>query len=234
MRSTAEWSRLGGLVIAGLAVLAACAVLVPRLLGFAAGPEAEVITALKRTEAYGLSLPIPHTAAPLVAQELHFARITVTVEPGAKRAYAFATLDFEGKLDATQVGTAGVERVPFVLKDGDWTPEHSAAPRLVAVVAALEARRRALEAADAEALGRLLAPGNPGVAGPEWDELKMLRGRVYRAEAWYIRLEREEAVVTEHWRLQGSLPSRPVDTRGQRSLSLTLHGDEFLFSPGLM
>lgn len=234
MRTTEEWSRLGGLVIAALAVLAACAVLIPRLLGFAAGPEAEVITALKRTEAYGLSLPIPHSAVPLTSEELHFARITVTVEPGAKRAEAFATLDFEGRLGATQVGTAGVERVPFVLKDGDWTPEPSAAPRLVAVVAALEARRRALETADAEALSRLLAPGNPGVAGPEWDELKMLRGRVYRAEAWYIRLEREEAVVTEHWRLQGSLPSRPVDTRGQRSLSLTLHGDEFLFSPGLM
>jgi len=234
VRTTEEWSRLGGLVIAALAVLAACAVLIPRLLGFAAGPEAEVITALKRTEAYGLSLPIPHSAVPLTSEELHFARITVTVEPGAKRAEAFATLDFEGRLGATQVGTAGVERVPFVLKDGDWTPEPSAAPRLVAVVAALEARRRALETADAEALSRLLAPGNPGVAGPEWDELKMLRGRVYRAEAWYIRLEREEAVVTEHWRLQGSLPSRPVDTRGQRSLSLTLHGDEFLFSPGLM
>ncbi|MFY2563707.1 hypothetical protein ACN469_39295 [Corallococcus terminator] len=234
MKTTEEWSRLGGLVIAGLAVLAACAVLIPRLLGFAAGPEAEIITALKHTEAYGLSLPIPHASEPLTSQEHHFARITVKVEPGAKRAEAFATLDFEGKLGATQVGTAGVERVPFVLKDGDWTPEPSAAPRLVAVVAALEARRRALETADTEALGRLLAPGNPGVAGPEWDELKMMRGRVYRAEAWYIRLEREEAVVTEHWRLQGSLPSRPVDTRGQRSLSLTLHGDEFLFSPGLM
>lgn len=234
MRTTEEWSRLGGLVIAGLAVLAACAVLIPRLLGFAAGPEVEVITALKHTEAYGISLPIPGAAAPLVSQKLHFARITVAVAPGEKRAEAFTTLDFQGTLGATQVSTAGVERVPFISRSGEWVPEGTTAPRMVAVVTALEARRRALEAADPEALARLLGPGIPGVAGPEWEELKLMRGRVYRAEAWYIRLEREEAVVTEHWRLQGSLPSRPVDTRGQRSLSLTLHGDEFLFSPGLM
>nr|BDT32736.1 hypothetical protein MFMH1_24050 [Myxococcus sp. MH1] len=234
MRSTEEWSRLGGLVIAGLAVLAACAVLIPRLLGFAAGPEAEIITALKHTEAYGFSLPIPLADAPLVSQELHFARITVTVEPGGQRAEAHATLDFNGTLGPTRVGTAGVEKVPFVRRGGDWVPEKNTSPRLVAVVTALEARRRALEAADAEGLARLSVPGNPGVGGAEWNELKTLRGRLYRAEAWYIRLEREQAVVTEHWRLQGSLPSRPVDTRGQRSLSLTLHGDEFLFSPGLM
>jgi hypothetical protein len=61
-----------------------------------------------------------------------------------------------------------------------------------------------------------------------------MRTRGYKAEAWYVRLEREEAVVTEHWRLLGALPERPVDTRGERQLSLTLHGDEFLFSPGLM
>ncbi|WP_338868143.1 hypothetical protein [Myxococcus stipitatus] len=234
MRTTEEWSRLGGLVIAGLAVLAACALLVPRLLGFAAGPEVEVITALKRTESYGLSLSVPGASAPLTSQVHHFARITVTVEPGGKRAVAHSTLDFKGTLGATQVGTAGVERSPFVSKRGDWVPETTESPQLVAVVRALEARRRALESADADALARLVAPGNPGVAGPEWEELKLMRGRVYRAEAWYIRLEREEAQVTEHWRLQGSLPSRPVDTRGQRSLSLTLHGDEFLFSPGLM
>ncbi|MCP3103830.1 hypothetical protein LZ198_33620 [Myxococcus sp. K15C18031901] len=234
MRSTQEWSRLGGLVIAGLAVVAACAVLIPRLLGFAAGPEAEVITALKEAESQGVSLALPGVTRPLTSQKVRFARITVVVAPDRKSAEALATLDFEGTLGETRVGTAGVERVPFVYRDGGWHPRTSVAPRLVAVVSALEARRRGLEAADAESLARLAGPGIPGVGGPEWTELKSTRGRVYRAEAWYIRLEREDAVVTEHWRLQGSLPSRPVDTRGQRALSLTLHGDEFLFSPGLM
>jgi len=234
VRSTEQWSRLGGLVIAGLAVAAACAVLVPRLLGFAAGPEAEVITALKEAESHGVSLEVPGAVAPLVSRTVRFARITVVVAPDGRSAEAMATLDFEGMLGATRVGTAGVERVPFVYRDGGWRPRTTIAPRLVAVVAALEARRRGVEAADAEVLSRLAGPGIPGPGGAEWDSLKSTRGRVYRAEAWYIRLEREDAVVTEHWRLQGSLPSRPVDTRGQRALSLTLHGDEFLFSPGLM
>lgn len=128
MRTTEEWSRLGGLVIAGLAVLAASALLVPRLLGFAAGPEVEVITALKRTESYGLSLSVPGASVPLTSQEHHFARITVTVEPGGKRAVAHSTLDFKGTLGATQVGTAGVERSPFVSKRGDWVPETTESP----------------------------------------------------------------------------------------------------------
>lgn len=234
MRTPEEWSRLGGVLILLLALGATLAVFAPRLLGAAAGPEVEIITALKETEARGLTLPVPGADVPLKSREHHFARITVVVEPGGKRAEAYATLDFDGTLGNTRVGTAGVERVPFVRKDGDWVPEGTAAPRLVAVVAALEARRRALQAADADALARLAGPGTPGVGGPEWEELRQMRARGYRAEAWYVRLEREDALVTEHWRLQGTLPARPVDTRGERQLSLTLRGDEFLFSPGLM
>ena len=234
MRTTEEWSRFGGALILLLALGATLAVFAPRFLGAAAGPEAEIITALKETEAYGMTLAIPGSDIPLKSQKHRFARITVVVEPGGKRAEAHATLDFDGTLGPTQVGTAGVERVPFVFRDGDWEPEGTAAPRLVAVVTALEGRRRALQAANADALARLAAPGTPGVGGPEWEELRQMRARGYRAEAWYVRLERDEAVVTEHWRLQGTLPARPVDTRGERQLSLTLRGDEFLFSPGLM
>lgn len=234
MRSTEEWSRLGGALIVLLALGGALAVFAPRFLGAAAGPEVEVITALKETEVDGLTLPVPGSDVPLKSRKVRFQRITVAVEPGGQRAEAYATLDFDGTLGTTEVGTAGVERVPFVRRDGDWVPERTAAPRLVAVVTALEARRRALQAADADALTRLAAPGTPGVGGPEWEELRRMRPRGYRAEAWYVRLERDDAIVTEHWRLQGALPARPVDTRGQRQLSLTLHGDEFLFSPGLM
>jgi hypothetical protein len=234
VRTPEEWSRLGGVLILLLALGATLAFFAPRLLGVAAGPEVEIITALKETEARGLTLPVPGADVPLKSQKHRFARITVVVQPGGQRAEAYATLDFDGTLGSTRVGTAGVERVPFVRKDGDWVPEGTAAPRLVAVVTALEARRRALQAADADALARLAGPGTPGVGGPEWEELRQMRARGYRAEAWYVRLEREDAVVTEHWRLQGALPSRPVDTRGERQLSLTLRGDEFLFSPGLM
>jgi hypothetical protein len=234
VKTTEEWSRLGGALIVVLALGAALAVFAPRFLGAAAGPEAEIITRLKETETDGLTLPVPGSDVPLKSRKHRFARITVVVAPGGERAEAHATLDFDGTLGPTEVGTAGVERVPFVRRDGDWVPEGTAAPRLLAVVTALESRRRALQAADADALARLAAPGTPGVGGPEWEELRRMRARGYRAEAWYVRLEREEAVVTEHWRLQGALPARPVDTRGERQLSLTLRGDEFLFSPGLM
>lgn len=234
MRTAQDWSKLGGLFIAALAAATALAVLGPRLLGFAAGPEAEIITALKRTERRGLELTIPGASAPLLSREHHFARITVDVEPGGQRAVAFATLDFDGTLGDTTVSSLGVERVPFVRRDGSWEPETQAAPRLVGAVAALESRRRALDGGSREALGVLAGPEAVSPDGPELEQVLRLRQRRYRAEAWYLRLERDGAVATERWQLQGSLPERPVDARGERQLSLVRHGQEFLFSPALM
>jgi hypothetical protein len=243
VKSTEDWSRLGGILIAVLAITM-LAIIGPRVLGLAAGPELEVITALKTFERDGLKLFLPGLPTPLTAREAVFDRITVRVEPGAKRAEALATLDFTGSLGDTEVSSLGVEQVPFVLQDGSWVPEGRAAPRLAAVVGALEARRRALESADTGALARLWAPpegdaGNPdaggsvGVGEPDLETLLALRKRRYRAEAWFIRLERDEALVTEHWRLQGDLPARPVDQQGERRLRLLRLGEEFLFSSAL-
>jgi hypothetical protein len=234
VKSSEDWGRLGGILIAAIA-LAMVALLGPRMLGLAAGPEPEIITALKSFERDGLKLSLPGLAAPLTARELHFDRITVRVEPGAQRAEALATLDFTGTLGDTEVSSLGVEQVPFVLKDGSWGPEGSAAPRLVAVVLALESRRRALEAGDLTALARLMGPdGDAGVAvgagDPEWEMLRALKKRRYRSDAWFIRLERDEAAATEHWHLEGDLPSRPVDQQGERKMILFRRGQEFLFS----
>jgi hypothetical protein len=213
------------------------AVLMPRLLGVAAGPEVEILTALKEAEQEGLELTIPGAGAPLKSTEVHFARITVSVEPGGERAVAWATLDFDGKLGRTEVSSLGVERVPFVRRGRQWVPEGLAAPRLAAVVRALEARRRALESGNREALAALRAPeaGGGGVEeSAEVARVMELQRRHYRADAWYLRLERDGAVASEQWRLEGQLPSRPVDERGHRQLSLVRNGEEFLFSPGLM
>ncbi|HEX8437810.1 hypothetical protein [Archangium sp.] len=236
MRSTQDWSRLGGVVIALLAAGVALTVLMPRLLGMAAGPEVEIITALKSTEQDRLELAIPGAGARLTSQTHHFARITVSVEPGGQRAVASATLDFSGRLGRTEVSSLGVEQVPFVLRGREWVPEGLAAPRLAAVVGALEARRRALEAGDRKTLMALRGPGEAGDGGgeAEVERVLALQRRRYEARAWYLRLERDEAVVTEEWRLEGVLPSRPVDEKGQRRLSLIRSGEEFLFSPGLM
>jgi hypothetical protein len=237
VRSTEDWSRLGGALIIVLAAAAAMVVLVPRLLGVAAGPEVEIITALKTTEREGLSMTLPGVREPLTSREHHFARITVNVEPGGERAVAWATLDFDGKLGPTVISSLGVERVPFVRRGREWVPENLAAPRLAAVVRALESRRRALEAGDRRALAGLRAPGleaHMGGGEAELERVMELQRRRYRAETWFLRLERDEAVASETWRLEGQLPSRPVDEKGQRRFSLIRHGEEFLFSSGLM
>ncbi|HEX5753442.1 MAG TPA: hypothetical protein VFZ09_45015 [Archangium sp.] len=237
MRSAEDWSRLGGVLITVLAAAAVAVLLVPRLLGVAAGPEADIITALKSTERDGLSLTLPGVEEPLRSQKHHFARITVNVEPGGERAVAWATLDFDGLLGSTAISSLGVERVPFVRREGEWVPETLAAPRLAAVVRALESRRRALEAGDRRALAALLAPGlesSTGGGEAELERVMELQKRRYRAETWWLRLERDEAVATETWRLEGQTPSRPVDERGQRRFSLIRHEEEFLFSSGLM
>lgn len=240
MRTSEDWSRLGGILIFTLALGLALAMLGPRLLGKAAGPETEIITFLKGTEQESLSLSLAGIPTPLTGRQHRFALITVRTEPGGQRAEALATLDFTGTLGATKVSSLGVERVPFILKSGEWVPEGQVVPRLAAVVAALEARRQALEAGDLAALARLAAPagadggGTVEVGGPELDALRELQQRRYRVEAWYLRLERDEAVVSEHWRLEGVLPSRPVDQRGERQLILIRRGEEFFFSPSLM
>jgi hypothetical protein len=241
VRSTEDWSKLGGILIAAFA-LAMLAGVGPRMLGLAAGPEAEIITALKRLEKDGIALSLPGAAAPLKSRELHYAHLTVRMEPGGQRAVVLATLDFTGSLGDTQVSSLGVEQVPFVLQDGDWRLEGRAVPRLAAVVGALEARRRALEAGKPEELARLSATesedGGPqrqdgesvGVGEPDLETVLALKKRRYRAEAWFIRLERDEAVATERWRLEGDLPSQPVDRAGERRLNLLRRGEEFLFS----
>lgn len=227
---------MGGILIALLAAGVSVLVLMPRMLGLATGPEVEVITYLKGTEGQGLSLRLPGVAEPLQSREHHFARITVDVAPGGERAVAWATLDFKGRLGRTEVSSLGVERVPFVRRAREWVPENLAAPRLAAVVAALESRRRALEAGSREALQTLLAPEAPPGAGEgtELERLLSLSKRRYRVEAWYMRLERDDARASEKWRLEGDLPSQPVDDKGLRQLSLIRREEEFFFSPGLM
>lgn len=238
MRSSEEWSRLGGVLIAVLAAVAALVVVVPRLLGAAAGPEVEIITSLKSTEQHGLALTVPGSSAQLLSQRHHFARITVNVAPDGRSAVAWATLDFTGSMGSAEISSLGVERVPFVRKEGKWVPERSAAPRLVAAVSVLEARRRALEAGDVAALSALRERESAGEADEggqrELERMLAFQRRRYRVRAWYLRLERDEASVTEQWRLEGDLPERPVDERGQRQLSLLRRGEEFLFSSRLM
>jgi hypothetical protein len=223
----------------GLCVLCigvAAAVLLPRVFGLAAGPEVEIITTLKATEKLGLSIEIPGVAVPLTSYRHHYDRVTVVADLEARTAVATATFDFTGKLGDTQVSSLGVEKVRFEYRDSEWKPVDGWAPRLSGVVTALDKRRRALAAAD---VGRLAALTQPSVesviaADPGFQLIAALSAREYRSLAWYIRAERDEVLVSEEFRLIGSLPDRPVDEKGARRLSLVRDGREFFFSNGLM
>ena len=219
----------------------------PRLLSLSAGPRAEILTALKAMEHRGLRLQVPGAPSPLRSRALHFSRLSVSPGEGRAVALAHATLDFDGSLGTTTVSSLGVEQVPFAPTDAGlgaarWLPLGSAAPRLVAVVAALEARRQALEAGDLKRLAALEGRGGPGAASPSargaaaeaLAQVLAVGERAYRVEAWYLRLERDAATVGERWRLTGVGPAGPVDQRGERRLRLERRGEEFFFSPGLM
>lgn len=216
---------LAVLVVVGLAVIWA-----PRLLGKVAGADTDVITLVKEAERDGLEIELGATGT-LKGNKVSYQRITVTTEPDGTKATLLATLDFTGKLGRTEVSSLGVEKVSF-RKDGvDWHPEGSLAPRLAAVVVALEARRRAFAAGDRAALTRLSRGAALGDEGEAW---LALTERKLQVDAWFIRLERDEATVSEQYRLDGFGRDRPFRASGPKRLTLRASGGEFFFPNGPM
>jgi hypothetical protein len=190
-----------------VAVVLVLAVLGPRLLGAAAGPEVEVLTSLKLAERK--LEPVPLGWGTLFPTALQYQRMNVTTDD-PEHALVTATLDFVGNLQRpgqpfrTSVSSLGLERVSYTLRDRDWVVTGSTLERLRSILVALEDRRRSLEAIDHDA----------GVAR-----------RVYRVDAWYIRSERDEVLVGEDWRLQEDRSDRPVDEAGRTRLTLSVQQD---------
>jgi hypothetical protein len=220
----------GGLVLLAVVFLA------PRLLDLAAGPDAAIRSALQQGEGAGRVLSIPGFSESLVSRRLHFDRVTTHFDSPGEGAYALSTLDFEGTVDSIKVSSLGVERVLFERAGDQWRPVQGLAPRLTAVIAALEARRESLESADAERLESLAASPEIGRAARK-DELF---GRVasspkprYHVTAWYIRLERDGALVTEEYQT-GTLDGQSGEKKGTRRLTLERRGSQFLFSGSLL
>ncbi len=216
-----------GLLVAA-AVVGALAWLIPRALDSAAGPEAELWVALKRYERDGIDERLPFGT--LHGAKAQFARVAVSLD-GEGKATVRATLDFSGTLarpdgQLTQVSSLGVEVVDFE-RDGDaWRPTRGPCPLLAAALAALEARRTAIEAGDVSKL-------SVKVEG-ELQEWIAISHRRLVAKAWFLRSERDEVTVSEDFRLTGDLPDRPVDLAATKRLSLKARGQEFFFPHGLM
>lgn len=207
----------------------------PRLLGLAAGPENEVVALLKATEVEGLELLVPSVSERLVSTKHHFDRLSVTVEEEGRSVVVRSTLDFTGKLGATEVSSLGVERIDFRSRSGEWRAEAGMAPRLVAIVSALERRRRALDKGRRSELDALAVGGaaEPSSSGP-LEQVLAVTGRKYEALGWYVRSEREKILVREEFLLTGSLPNRPVHDKGAVLLTLVPQNGGFLFENGLM
>jgi hypothetical protein len=126
-----------------------------------------------------------------------------------------------------QISSLGFERVRFVRKDDEWRAVEGAAPRLSAILRALERRRRALQAGD--------IPSADGLDAEEAARYRRLQGRTFSVDAWYIRSEKEGVEVSEDYHLVGRLPERPVDERATRRVSLVEDSrGEFLFPRGLL
>ncbi len=217
---------------AGIFLLTAALVSAPTLLDAAAGPEAALQSILRSAEIAGLSIDIPGSPVPLRSHRLHFDRVSTHIEGVGQTAQARSTLDFEGLLGSIEVSSLGVERTAFERQGSEWRPRDGLAPRLAAVVGALQARRRALEKADAEALARLAVSAEVGRAARESDLFRRIAsGQAYRPSAWYIRLERGAALVTECYEIAAG--SSAPET-GKKRLTLELRGSQFLFSDSLL
>ncbi|HYR56404.1 MAG TPA: hypothetical protein VEM39_09805 [Myxococcaceae bacterium] len=220
----------------GALALLAVVALAPRLLDLAAGPDAAIRTALQQSESAGLSLKIPDSPASLVTRRLHFDRVTTHFDSRGEEAYALSTLDFEGTVDSIKVSSLGVERVVFERAGREWRQLQGLAPRLTAVIAALLARRESLESADAERLERLAASPEVGRAARQDELFRRVASSPkprYRVTAWYIRLDRDGALVTEEYQT-GAGDGRFGEEKGTRRLTLERRGSEFLFSGSLL
>lgn len=220
-----QGARALGFAAATAALVLAVGVLGPKLLGAAAGPEAELVTRLKRLERPGVEWTV--AGGRLRADSVSFQRISVALDADGQGATVTSTLDYVGRFvrpdgSSTGVSSLGLERARYRFLRDEWAPEAGDAPRLTAIVDALEGRRVTL---NAQAL-----PAEPGL-----EALAALRQRRYWSADWYVRSERDEVLVSEAYRLEGEAPERPVDEKGTRRLVLRpAPGGLFTFPHGLM
>jgi hypothetical protein len=215
------------LIVGGAAVLSLLIRFLPGLLGAAAGADVEIVTEIKNAETHGFAVDIPQ-AGTLRSARASFQRISVV--PQQEHASVTATLDFDGTFNDTAVSSLGHERISFVLRDAQWVPEQSFAPRLAGIVRALELRRKSIE----QGQPRGSCDGTDG-GSADLDTWMRVKNRRLKATSWLIRSERDEVIVSEDFRFTGDTPDRPIDESGTRRMLLQPDpSGEFCFPTGLM
>jgi hypothetical protein len=171
-------------------------------------PEERARAALARTEVQGFSAVLAPWGE-------------LRVEPGAARWTAvtvgdgdavFAHLSAQGRAGAIPFSYIGTER-PSLRCEGDDCLVPDPAPRLRGVLTALHARRAALAAG---------GTGLEALAAGPYEVSEVAASAARPCAAWFIRVDREEAVVGE-----------ADDAGRQRRLVLAQRGDRWAFTSGL-
>ncbi len=176
--------------------------------------------------------------------DLQFRFVSRTMEVEGDEATVFARGEASGFLQGVRTECICVEAIPFVRAEGGWSVDGFPLARLAAVSAALDARHKAFENRDVDAY-RALAHAD---YGDDPDSLRDLRARLetvladvgdepVRQEilARTMRVERNEAIVTERWRLSfGEDDAGEEAVEGRARYVLVPTDDGWRFTSGLM
>ena len=202
------------------------------------GPEGEVARFLEAQRG-GCAVAVEGRGT-LALTSLKFDRLLV--KPEGEGLTAVATFDGEGVFkgvssgriaDEIPVSYLGLERAPFVRREGRWAPQTSVVPALVEIVALLDARREALGKKDAAALDEMVAKGWKDARltrDAALEKARALEGR-YQPTKWIVRVEREGAQVLEEYTLE---PADGPARRGQVRFELKREDGRLRFASGLL
>jgi len=227
-RGTRAVAVLLGLALLGGAVWA----LLPRMLGAAAGPEPELVSALRTAGLARAPVDVPG-APPLQPRDLQFDRFSVTVD--GDRALVVATLDAAGASGGVGVSSLGRERVRFARRGGRWQLDGPLAPALAGALEALWRRATLLSGSSPDALGPLVLARDRerSLADARLEQILRIPAHRWEPRAWFLRSERGEVLVTEEALLTS--PSRSPEPRTGRLRLVSSDADgSFVFAGPLL
>ncbi|MBI5544912.1 MAG: hypothetical protein HY901_13560 [Deltaproteobacteria bacterium] len=187
------------------------------------GPEGEIARVLEAQRS-GVTCLVPGRGK-LELSAVSFAH--VLVKPEGEGYTAVGQVDAEGLFaGATGVSYLGLERVPFVRRDGRWEPKECLLPALHEVVWLLSDRRAAAQEGDAERIERLVAKSWRDERFGREQAIAQLQARLAapapqsKVERWVVRAERGKIDALEE--TSGQAPSEADGQRRPRKTRLEL------------
>lgn len=197
------------------------------------GPRHQVELALGRLGAH------PYVDGPGTRLTLRF--VSDTIEVHGDHATVYARGDADGTYRGVKISCIAVGPVPFVRKDGRWQADGFPLPRLAAVWKVLDARVSALERRDAAAYLALVSRRYQDGKTDEATLARRITARLSKTSALHLavvervlRVDPDETVVTEQYRLTAKTGGRSVSHDGRAQYVLRLENGRWRFTRGLM